>query len=77
MASSTGVPIPPPGLVVPIPPITGLPPGLILPASMPPPLPGMPFPMMPPIISNETIRLPNLPANNRIFVDGKAYEVSA
>lgn len=29
----------------------------------------------PPQIRNETPRLPNLPSNNRIFVDGRAYEV--
>ncbi|CAD5208813.1 unnamed protein product [Bursaphelenchus xylophilus] len=37
-----------------------------------PPNPGNP---MPAHIKNETPRLPNVPGNNRIFVDGKAYEV--
>lgn len=30
----------------------------------------------PPIISSDTPRLEGIPANNRIFVDGRAYEVS-
>lgn len=30
----------------------------------------------PPIINNETPKLEGIPANNRIFVDGRAYEVS-
>lgn len=69
--------IPPPGLIVPIPPVSGgLAPGLIMPTNVPSSLP-MPLQMgPPPVISNETTRLPNVPANNRIFVDGKAYEVS-
>lgn len=29
-----------------------------------------------PVISNETPKLEGIPANNRIFVDGRAYEVS-
>jgi len=39
--------------------------------SIPPPRHFLP----PPQIRNDTPRLPNLPSNNRIFVDGKAYEV--
>uniref|UniRef100_A0AAF5PPU5 CID domain-containing protein n=1 Tax=Wuchereria bancrofti TaxID=6293 RepID=A0AAF5PPU5_WUCBA len=31
---------------------------------------------VPPIINNETPKLEGIPANNRIFVDGRAYEVS-
>jgi len=48
------------------------PPGMSIPM-MPPQIPQMP--LVPTVISNETTRLPNVPANNRIFVDGKAYEV--
>ncbi|VDM97555.1 unnamed protein product [Thelazia callipaeda] len=31
---------------------------------------------VPPVINNETPKLEGIPANNRIFVDGRAYEVS-
>uniref|UniRef100_A0A915PXY4 CID domain-containing protein n=1 Tax=Setaria digitata TaxID=48799 RepID=A0A915PXY4_9BILA len=31
---------------------------------------------IPPVINNETPKLEGIPANNRIFVDGRAYEVS-
>lgn len=41
----------------------------------PPILPPRQFYNPPPQIRNETPRLPNLPSNNRIFVDGKAYQV--
>jgi hypothetical protein len=33
-------------------------------------------PIMPPTIQMDTPQLPNVPTNNRIFVEGKAYEVS-
>lgn len=67
--------LPPPNIIVPqvraeMPPQRFPPPVVRPEVSLPPPAR-----LPPPQIRNEAPRLPNLPSNNRIFVDGKAYEV--
>lgn len=70
--------------VLPIPGIPGMPPIIAPRLPIPPimpraPLLAPPVPVAPPVthvITNDTPKLEGIPANNRIFVDGRAYEVS-
>uniref|UniRef100_A0A183UVF6 CID domain-containing protein n=1 Tax=Toxocara canis TaxID=6265 RepID=A0A183UVF6_TOXCA len=73
-ASAGGVPVP----VIPIVPFAGMPP-VLAPRFMPPmvvPPVAIPVTAHQPVISTESTKLEGIPANNRIFVDGRAYEVS-
>uniref|UniRef100_A0A915B7G7 CID domain-containing protein n=4 Tax=Parascaris TaxID=6254 RepID=A0A915B7G7_PARUN len=70
-ATAGGVPVP----VIPIVPYPGMPP-VLAPRFMPPVPVTVPTTASAPVISAENTKLEGIPANNRIFVDGRAYEVS-
>lgn len=74
----------PPGAVVTMPltmppPLSMVPPTMVMsqpPTMMPPPqLPQPPMPRPPAVITHDQVKLEGIPANNRIFVEGKAHEV--